>query len=90
MPVFEIYNADGSLQLDLTNRITRILTFQRITAAGSFYSDGFFRGTMFFAFTLEAATNTFTGYPTITQSMDRGTVSWTAPPVPMYLLLGTY
>lgn len=88
MPIFELYNADGSLQLDMSSRITKVLSFQRITTAGSFSNVGFSQGTMFYAFTLETATSTFTGFPVITQSGN--TVSWTAPPVPMYLLLGIY
>lgn len=88
MPVFELYNADGSLQLDISSRITKVLYFQRITAAGSFANAGFSRGTMFYALTLEQANWSFTGYPTVTQN--GVTVSWTAPPVPMFLVLGVY
>lgn len=89
MPVvFELYNADGTLQLNISSRITKVLSFQRITAAGSYVSEAFGKGTMFFSFTLEAGTSTFTGFPAVAQNGN--TVSWTAPPVPMYLVLGIY
>jgi hypothetical protein len=86
MPTFELYNADGSLQLDLSSRITKVLGMQYITAAGSLSHAGFASGTLFYAFNL--AGNTRPGYPTVTQNGN--TISWTAPVSPVFMTYGTY
>lgn len=89
MPVFELYNADGSLQLDLSSRITKLLGSLEISQAGSFYSEGFSKGTLFYLFSPSRfGFANWTRYPTITLSGN--TLSWTAPEAPCIFIFGVY
>lgn len=87
MPVFELYNADGSLQLNLGSRVPKILTHQYITAAGAYADAAFTKGQMFYIFN-PIADSRLDSYPTVTQNGT--TVSWTTPPVPMTLIIGIF
>jgi hypothetical protein len=87
MPTFELYNADGTLQLDLSSRITKVLGTLYITGAGSLSNAGLAAGTLFYVFNVTGQ-YIKPGYPTITQNGT--TISWTAPPSPVHMTYGIY
>jgi hypothetical protein len=88
MPVYEIYNADGSLQFDLSGRVPRILGSLTISAAGSLSNPGFLKGALFYTLNPTANFSKLNGYPAVTLSGQ--TLSWGAPSEPLILIYGVY
>lgn len=86
--IFELYNADGSLQLDLSNRITTILGTVLISDAGSMNVPALARGTLFYVFNPQVGANTLGRYPKVTQNST--TLSWDKPGIPCYMTYGTF
>ncbi|MCI8210788.1 hypothetical protein AUC61_14720 [Pseudomonas sp. S25] len=87
MPVFELYNADGSLQFDMAGRVPRILGSLVISGAGSLINEGLRTGEMFYTLNLTDAGLT-TGVPSVTAVGN--TLSWGAPTQPMFLTYMVY
>jgi hypothetical protein len=88
MPVFELYNADGSLQFDLSARVPRVLGTVAISAAGSLSHAGLATGELFYFFGLPVSLGRLTAHPTVTASGT--TLSWTAPSTPVQLTYGVF
>ena len=88
MPIFELYNADGSLQFDLAARVPRVLGTIDISAAGSLSHPGLATGELFYFFGLPIGLGRLTGYPAVTSN--GGTIAWTAPSTPLQLTYGVY
>lgn len=86
--IFELYNADGSLQLNLSSRITTTLGTIMITEAGSMNVPGLGRGALFYVFNPQVGANTLGRYPRVTQNGT--TLSWDKPGIPCYMTYGTY
>ncbi len=87
MPVFELYNPDGSLQFDMAGRVPRFLGGRVITAAGTLVDPGLLTGAMFYTVNMVEAGLT-DGTPAVTVSGQ--TLRWTAPGRAMYLSYGVY
>lgn len=86
-PVFELYNADGSLQFNMAGRVPRILGSFTITAAGSLQNNGLTKGDLFF--TLSPGEMFYLdSYPTVTKN--GSTLNWSKPSVSMILTYGVY
>lgn len=58
---FELYNSDGSLQLNLNTRISKVLGYGQIQASGGVLTDpGFNEGSIWFYFIMPISTVTDT------------------------------
>lgn len=78
-PVFEIYNADGSLQLNLSSRLSKNLgsIAIQLSVSGSIYDENLKMGTPWYCcFSASEATAAGTFLPEI--SVSNGTLTWTS------------
>jgi len=88
MPLYEIFNADGSLKVDLASRIPRVLGVITIGAAGSLSDPGFATGVLFYTLNPAPGSYTLNGYPNV--SLSGTTLSWGAPTASLLLTYGVY
>lgn len=88
MPVFEVYNPDGSLQFNLAGRVPRILGTVTITAAGSLVDAGLLTGTLFYTLNPAVGNYRVDGYPAV--SLSGSTLTWAAPTGSLILTYGVY
>lgn len=91
-PVFEVYNADGSLQMNLASRLTKYLGSVRVgTSAGSLTDPGLAQGTPWYLFAGEAQTR-LRMWPLPEITFANQTMYWTAsaPEEQMVVLYGVY
>lgn len=94
-PVFEIYNADGSLQINLASRLTKYLGSIEINlnASGSLVDSRFLEGTGWYS-CLNVDTNFRDNMPPVVTFSD-STMTWTrgsfgAAYIPATLVYGVY
>lgn len=88
MPVFEVYNADGSLQFDLAARVPRILGSLTITAGGSLGDAALLTGLLYYTLNPALGNYQIGGYPAVWQS--GSTLNWGAPNGALILTYGVY
>lgn len=86
-PVFELYNADGSLQFNMAGRVPRVLGSLTINDAGSLQNSGLPTGDLFYIFS-PGEVYYLDSYPTLTKNGN--TLSWTKPTSAMILTYGVY
>lgn len=87
--IFELYNEDGSLQLNLSSRITTVLGTLYITEAGAMNVPALSRGQLFYVFNPAPGPTPYVGlYPQVTQ--DGTTLRWTKPGNGCYMTYGTF
>lgn len=73
MPVgLQVFDASGVLVVDQTDHVARLLTYFRITAAGSTYQPGFLTGDPFYVYVPDNSSGT----PPLFTYDGSGTLSW--------------